>query len=286
MLYLRVWTAVVLVPLIMLVFSYGGFWPTFGVIGAATALMLREYVRMAVPGPAVHQLLAALAGLVVFAGVGLSGRIGAVVPGWPPQLHTGVMGVAVATLLLQGWYTLSAEADDLHPAFERMSRGVFGMLYIGVLAGFLQLMYGLEGPGWRGSSLLYLTLSLSWLNDTSAYFAGHAFGRTPFAPKISPKKSWEGFVGGAAGGAAAAVICVFVTGLHAVMPWWAVALLCAACGAWGPVGDLGESLVKRCTNTKDAGSVLPGHGGMLDRLDAVMFNAPIVYTVAVLTLPF
>jgi phosphatidate cytidylyltransferase len=120
--------------------------------------------------------------------------------------------------------------------------------------------------------LLFLLFAIVWLGDTAAYYVGSAFGRRRLAPRISPKKSWEGAVAGFATGILATV----------VWSWWRVGeqsagllLVAAATAVAAQLGDLFESLLKRAVNTKDSGALLPGHGGMLDRVDALLFAAPV-----------
>jgi len=130
-------------------------------------------------------------------------------------------------------------------------------------------------PGENGSDLLLLALVCVTFSDTGAYYVGSAFGRHPLAPAISPKKTWEGVAGGWAGslfGAALAHFWFFqrLSVVHAAVLG---TLLCAA----GIAGDLAESLLKRAAGTKDSSSLLPGHGGVLDRVDSLMVAAPVLY---------
>ena len=118
-------------------------------------------------------------------------------------------------------------------------------------------------------------LIATWSNDTAAYFAGRAFGKHKLYERISPKKTWEGFIGGALG--STCVTVAFVMGCNHWMPsltyvdalWIGIPAAVLA-----PLGDLVESLLKRSYNIKDSGGVLPGHGGLLDRVDAVYYVAP------------
>jgi phosphatidate cytidylyltransferase len=129
--------------------------------------------------------------------------------------------------------------------------------------------------GELGSDLLVLLLVCVTLSDTAAYYVGSAFGRHRLAPTISPKKSWEGFLGGVAGGIVGALIGDLwffqaLTAGHAV----AIGLVVSLAGV---VGDLAESMVKRAAGRKDSSALLPGHGGMLDRLDGLLVAAPVLY---------
>jgi phosphatidate cytidylyltransferase len=127
-----------------------------------------------------------------------------------------------------------------------------------------------------------LCLTVTWLNDTGAYFAGRAFGRHKLYPRISPSKTWEGWGGGliASVGGAVAVKLLFLPEL----PVWVAAAVGVGAGILGPLGDLSESMLKRAFGRKDSSHLLPGHGGILDRIDALLFNAPFVWLCARLLL--
>lgn len=123
----------------------------------------------------------------------------------------------------------------------------------------------------QSSIWVLFTLALVWAADTGAFFAGRAFGRVPLAPKVSPKKTWEGVMGGMI--TSALVAWIGATWLFD-LPVWPFVSACVAVAAISVVGDLTESMLKRGVGLKDSGSVFPGHGGMLDRLDSVTAAAP------------
>jgi phosphatidate cytidylyltransferase len=129
------------------------------------------------------------------------------------------------------------------------------------------------GVGW-----VILAFVVTWANDTFAYFAGRAFGRHKLFERISPKKTWEGFAGGAAGSIAGALVT------RALLPddlgrlsTAAIIAIGAGGAVLGPLGDLCESMFKRAAGVKDSGWIIPGHGGLLDRIDALLFVAPWIY---------
>jgi len=137
----------------------------------------------------------------------------------------------------------------------------------------LSLAIPLHGAGAQGPTLLLFALIIVWVSDTAAYFAGRAIGKRPFAPKLSPNKTWEGAIAGFL--ASLVVALVF-------MPWVNVPLIhlltMAALGnVAGQVGDLLESGYKRSAGIKDSGTLLPGHGGVLDRIDALILAIPVVW---------
>jgi phosphatidate cytidylyltransferase len=129
--------------------------------------------------------------------------------------------------------------------------------------------------GELGSDLLVLLLVCVTFSDTAAYYVGSAFGRRRLAPTISPKKSWEGVVGGILGSVLGAFLGD-VWFFQALTPWHAMAVGVVVSLA-GVVGDLAESMVKRAAGRKDSSALLPGHGGLLDRLDGLLVAAPVLY---------
>lgn len=149
-----------------------------------------------------------------------------------------------------------------------------GVVYAGILPTFLQHLRALQnGLGW-----VFLVFALVWLSDTAAFFTGRAIGRHKLYVRVSPGKTWEGAVGGilASVGGAFLARALFLPGLTPVH----CVLIAVPGGTLGQMGDLCESLLKRAYGVKDSGSSIPGHGGMLDRIDAVIFAAPYVYLMA------
>jgi phosphatidate cytidylyltransferase len=157
-------------------------------------------------------------------------------------------------------------------ALARAATAVFPSIYLGIPIGALASVHAIYGR-----ERLFLMMLTVIVSDTAQYYTGRLFGRTPLAPTISPKKTIEGAVGGFVCGAA---IMVVVGGWW--MPTAAVAfraLLGAAIVALGIAGDLFESMLKRSAGLKDSSSLIPGHGGILDRIDALLFAAPVYYIV-------
>jgi phosphatidate cytidylyltransferase len=159
---------------------------------------------------------------------------------------------------------LLPRAVDIQAGWARMAAAGFGVFYIGGLLSALPILHAFLGPSW-----VALVIALSFGNDTGAYFAGRAFGKHKLAPAISPGKTVEG----ALGGLLANVLVVFAARAF-FMPALTVrdAIMVAVPAAIvGPAGDLLESLLKRAAGAKDSGRLLPGHGGILDRIDALLF---------------
>jgi phosphatidate cytidylyltransferase len=151
-----------------------------------------------------------------------------------------------------------------------ITAGVFTLIYLPLLASFVALM--LAQPHGAHRALLFVILAVC--SDTGGYFSGIVFGRHPMAPTISPKKTWEGLAG-------SAVLCLAAgaIGMRFLLPGavWQGLILGAAALMAATTGDLVESMIKRDLDTKDMGSLLPGHGGVLDRIDAMLIVAPVAW---------
>ncbi|SPQ01752.1 Phosphatidate cytidylyltransferase [Candidatus Sulfobium mesophilum] len=146
---------------------------------------------------------------------------------------------------------------------------VLGLLYIPGLLSF-QLSLAKAGPLWI--VLLYVSV---WMSDSSAYYVGKGFGKKKLYPQVSPNKTVAGALGSVIGGGAGALLVRFILMKH-VSPYHAV-MLGTLTGATGIIGDLVESMFKRDSGVKDSGNILPGHGGILDKLDSVTFAGPVFY---------
>jgi phosphatidate cytidylyltransferase len=176
--------------------------------------------------------------------------------------------VLVVATIAQGIAHL-VRSEPIATAATRFSVSVAAVPYAGCLLPFAALLHRPPlGPRW-----VILALVAAWFADSGAYFAGRAFGRTKLAPSISPGKTVEGGIGGLVCATAGTV------GVHFLLLPRALPLVDAIAvgvlgGILGPVGDLVESLLKRSFGVKDSGKLLPGHGGMLDRVDALLFVAP------------
>lgn len=164
--------------------------------------------------------------------------------------------------------------------FSKMLAGigvtVLGVLYVAFLGGFLiSTRVGFETHPFLSTHLLGYFFLVLMGSDTGAYFAGRAFGKHKLAPKISPGKTVEGLIGGII--AAAAFGALSTAWFFPELPYhYSIPLACIM-AVIGVLGDLAESAMKRGSDTKDAASILPGHGGLLDRLDSLLLNAPILY---------
>ncbi len=170
-------------------------------------------------------------------------------------------------------------------AFADWSWTLAGVLYIGWFLGYFVALRGLGGSAFSaGRNWVFLAIFTSFGCDSAAYFIGSAFGKHKLAPSISPGKTWEGALGGLLGAAAVSLLFLLNTPLKvsSYLNWWQLIIVALLVSVFGQVGDLVESLFKRNTGVKDSGGVFPGHGGMLDRLDSLVFAALVVYYVVVI----
>jgi len=188
------------------------------------------------------------------------------------EIHFGFVStkLVLTVVLIIAFADALLFEDQIPNAPRRVSLAVLGVVYPGLLLSSLVRIRQLETGEWW----IVLTLAVTWLNDTCAYFAGRAFGKRKLYERISPSKTWEGAIGGALGSVVGAVVVAWFW-IPQLSPAKA-ALIGVGASILGPLGDLSESLLKRAYGAKDSGRLLPGHGGLLDRIDALMFNAPFV----------
>ena len=256
-------SAGVLLPLIIVALWVGP-WGTAALLGIAGLLLAHELYTIILKRLDFGQVLGMLASAVPPVVFAL----------WPERFSQVVMVEAVALLIaLFAYYLL---AGPLPEAPSRIATVFTGFFYCGVLASTVAGLRVLPS----GLSWVFLTLIVTWSNDTGAYAAGRTLGRRKLYPAVSPGKTWEGFFGGMVAAVAAAFI-VKATFFPALSSLDALAIALPL-SILGPLGDLSESMLKRAYGVKDWGKIIPGHGGLLDRVDALLFNAPYVYLYAVL----
>jgi len=259
----RAISALVLLPIAIWLTVVGG-WPFAFLVAGAAAVCAYELVLMAGPPRQAEWLGVLVAGaLPLVAAVAPSGEL---LPGWTGLALAGTTVVLLSVLLLRH--------DRLEDVPARAGRIALAWLYCGLLPASvvgLRLRFGFD---W-----VILAFVVTWANDTFAYFAGLLFGRHKLNEKVSPKKTWEGFAGGAVGSLLGALAMQHFR-LSVELQAGAALALGAGGAVVGPLGDLVESLFKRAYGVKDSSRLIPGHGGLLDRIDALLFVAPWIYLFA------
>ena len=158
-------------------------------------------------------------------------------------------------------------------AFTSWGWTIAGILYVGWLLSHLVALRGLDD----GRNWVFFVLFVTWVSDTSAFFIGRRFGRHKLAPNISAGKTWEGAIGGVCGAILLSILFFTPNPFQLPLSYWQAILLAVAVSVLGQVGELVESLLKGNMGVKDSGRLMPGHGGILDRIDSVVFAGVVVY---------
>ncbi|MGH7467753.1 MAG: phosphatidate cytidylyltransferase [Longimicrobiales bacterium] len=278
----RVAVAMVGIPLLLVVIYLGG-WFLASLLAAVAALGTLEFYRLVRSSDVQPFDLPGAAGSALLV---LTATTGTPVVGGSRMWNTAVL-LMIVFLVLAVW----KRAPNRRP-LAATATTMAGALFVGgslAYAVWLREIPGItQGPlspkdfstAWRGTALVAFPLVIIWLSDSFAYFTGRAFGRRKLLPRVSPGKTVEGAVAGLLAGTAVAILL----GRSILGPQVGVAAspLLWACGgvtiaAFGQLGDLAESLLKREAGVKDSGTLLPGHGGVLDRFDALFFAFPVSY---------
>jgi phosphatidate cytidylyltransferase len=246
----RVLTSLALIPFIVYVVLRGPGWLFFTILTLVAVICYHEF-----------------AGIASAHGFGDLGPIGYAAGLWL-LLIPGQELLAI-TLLAMAALALAMRAESLAKALPYAACLLLGVVYIFGCWKFAALLWR-ENPYW-----LLFAIALNWTGDIAAYYVGHKLGRHKLAPRVSPNKSWEG----AAASTVASVVfgVLFLRAALPAVPAWQAAVLAAAANMVGQVGDLSESAIKRGAGLKDSGTILPGHGGLLDRVDSTLFALPVVY---------
>jgi phosphatidate cytidylyltransferase len=267
---IRLATAGVAVPVILALVFVAPPWGFYLLVLGASLVGVRELLAMTHPNDGISQgigtLIAAGASVAVYLGYG-DYRVPLTVLLVVPQI-----GPLVTLMRLGAIETAALRACALG----------FAPLFVALPLTGLALMRRIWPDA--GSGLVLLTLGIAWLADTGAYFAGRLFGRHKLYEAVSPKKTLEGALGGLASSLAWAVLGSS-TFLRGHLPLAHAVPLAIVGGALGQAGDLGESLLKRSTGVKDSGAIVPGHGGVLDRVDALIATSVIVFLYALWQFP-
>ncbi|HEY7303773.1 MAG TPA: phosphatidate cytidylyltransferase [Bryobacteraceae bacterium] len=208
-----------------------------------------------IPSPGVYGLLAGLCFLL-----------------WPGTVQIPAISLPGAlTLLVLLAFVTSIRSSNLHDVLPRVACVLLGAFYA-----FAPWRFAIDLRR-ESVHLLFFALALNWAGDSAAYYVGRRFGRRKFAPLVSPQKSWEGAFASVAGSLIFGLL--YLDHFMPRMPIWEIVILAIVGNIAGQFGDLAESAMKRGAGMKDSSHILPGHGGMLDRVDSSLFALPVVYLV-------
>jgi phosphatidate cytidylyltransferase len=250
----RTLTAAIGIPLFVWMVAGGPYWMFALLVVVLSGVAAWELMRMF-----------ERSGWAVYGRLGVVGAAAVTASFLSPRFTAIVFTLAVAA-------TLSAPVwADAAPAVEPAAATLLAIAYVGWLLGHSLLLRELPD----GAYLVLFLVGTTWAGESAAYVIGAAVGRHPLSPSISPRKTVEG----AAGQLAASVVAAAVLGVW-FLPQWSVATTMLAgglLGVVGQIGDLGESVIKRSLGAKDTGGLIPGHGGVLDRLDGLLFNTPALF---------
>jgi phosphatidate cytidylyltransferase len=256
----RLLAALATIPLMLLLIYRGPPWGWFALVVVAAAIGSLELYAMTHKEDRPSQIICTLMtlGVMMILWFDASSR----------TLLTLLLTLPLAAILV-----VLIRLGDINTAALRVMSGAFGPIYLGgglAAAALLRRDAGADGPGF-----VLLALMLSWLSDTGAYFMGRFLGKHKLYPAVSPKKTVEGAIGGLLGGVAGALLAHFI--YLRSLPLTHAILLALVAGGLGQAGDLGESLLKRSFGIKDSGGIIPGHGGILDRVDALLVTSTMTY---------
>ncbi len=269
----RVGFAIAAIPVALFLVWYGG--PPLALfLAVAAALGTRELFGLAErhavrPAYGIGLISAAAIAPITYATIAANEVRSVILACWP-------YAAAIWLMLVLTW-ALAARSPAEHP-LAAVAVTVFAVAYTGALPAFLLAIRhgGYPERSWAGAWLVFFPLVVTWVGDTAAMFGGQAFGGSKLAPKVSPGKTRSGGVFGLIGALAVAPLfgVIIFPRVGISIPLWHLLTIAGVLGVVGQVGDLAESLFKREAGVKDSSSLIPGHGGVLDRLDSLYFVVP------------
>ena len=272
----RFLVAVVAVPILLVLLHYHRPEPTWAVIFVASLIAMYEFFAMTLPAEDRKPALV-MGGLACLAFYWLDlvtlTQYADALPRWFRGFAYNGGTVALLLAVVVPMLFFLFRFRDIPSVATRVTATVMGIVYAGFLTTMLAKLKLLDPA--REQDTVLIVLLVAWLADTGGYFAGRFIGGAKLYEAVSPKKTWAGAFGGIAGSIVGVALLKLATAEW--LTWVDVFLLAIPGGILGQMGDLAESLIKRSVGVKDSGALLPGHGGILDRIDAVLFIAPYVY---------
>ena len=263
----RLYSALVFIPLLYVGIRYSPPWLFSLLISVVALFALWEFLSLYFAGTdsILTKVLSCCAAILLLL---------AMHKGLPQIVLLGLLGTVA--ILMAGFFISPVKAKQKLP---RWLAYLFGVFYVGLLLGYFSLLRNLE----HGVALVFFVIIVTWLSDTGGFFVGKTLGRHPLAPTLSPKKTIEGLLGGVVFSVAGAIICQVT-----FIPFFSLfqcGMLGIGLALLGALGDLAESAIKRSVHVKDSGTIIPGHGGALDRVDSLLFTGPAMYYYVMFALP-
>jgi phosphatidate cytidylyltransferase len=276
----RILTAIVLILVVFALIFFGNIWlmTLFSVIVAELAAY--EYLKLAAVGAESHGLKLRIP--IWWMALGTAIAFVVTLPNFPVEAQLPVL--SALTIALFAWNGFRSPLIQVLPD---TAQGLFGLIYIAYPLTLIPLLWKQED----GPALVVFLMVCVWAGDIAALYIGRAFGKRKLAPRLSPGKTWLGSIASIAGSMLAASLVIYIadiltargiTILHISEPLWQSLVLAAILNVAAQLGDLLESAIKRGAGVKDSGTMLPGHGGILDRIDALLLAAPVLWFILLL----
>ncbi|HEY0161819.1 MAG TPA: phosphatidate cytidylyltransferase [Edaphobacter sp.] len=271
----RILTAIVLILVVFALFFYGQLWMITLASALVAELAAYEYLKLAAVGAEAHGAHLRIPFWWMALGTALAFVV--TLPNFPVEAQLPVL--SAITLILFAWNGFRAPLAQVLPD---TAQGLFGLFWIAYPLTLVPMLWKQED----GTALIVFLMVCVWSGDIAALYVGKAIGRHKMAPRLSPGKTWEGAVASIFGSIAAAGLVLWASDslaargnltMHIAEPIWQTLVLAAIVNIAAQLGDLLESAIKRGAGVKDSGNMLPGHGGILDRIDALLVAAPVLW---------
>jgi phosphatidate cytidylyltransferase len=276
----RILTATVLILAVFALIFFGQLWMITLFSAIVAELAAYEYLKLAAVGAESHGLKLRIP--IWWMALGTALAFVVTLPNFPVEAQLPVL--SALTIALFAWNGFRSPLIQVLPD---TAQGLFGLIYIAYPLTLIPLLWKQED----GPALVVFLMVCVWAGDIAALYFGRAFGKRKLAPRLSPGKTWVGSIASIAGSMLAASLVVFIadtltargnTLLPISQPLWQSLLLAAILNIAAQLGDLLESAIKRGAGVKDSGTMLPGHGGILDRIDALLLAAPVLWFILLL----
>jgi phosphatidate cytidylyltransferase len=276
----RILTAIVLILVVFALIFFGNIWLMTLFSAIVAELAAYEYLKLAAVGAESHGLKLRIP--IWWMALGTAIAFVVTLPNFPVEAQLPVL--SALTIALFAWNGFRSPLIQVLPD---TAQGLFGLLYIAYPLTLIPLLWKQED----GPALVVFLMVCVWAGDIAALYIGRAFGKRKLAPRLSPGKTWLGSVASILGSMLAASLVIYmadlltargITILHISEPLWQSLVLAAILNVAAQLGDLLESAIKRGAGVKDSGTMLPGHGGILDRIDALLLAAPVLWFILLL----